>query len=737
MAAIARAATRATHAALEHVCFQYGVRLLRKCSLDTTSALSKFSLRWDDDKGGQSTTLLLSANSSCTFRLSGCGTSSGATSDATSGTTGSEGGYHGGRGEKVMVAASATAHTSKLACFEEAGIVWAKQCGGGGRLKAVFTDSAGGGEEEEESSSSSSPPTSASASSSASLWWKGSHRETSIVLGGVGTGAASCFFHYTNCPLYTAAAAAATDGGGDLSGWPLLCRRCARNTYIPTNVSAQFSSSGCFLAARAAWMQCSGPGSKLEAVYTEIAPRVGAPTVDSGGSGSGAEPGKETSREFGAHMTTCTLHWVRCPLKPWRFRTRKVLTAGLAAVSRRNCIAEGRRQLLACGGASGEDSAFLRVEWFNIFSKAPRMSSVYEFGGGSRSRQQGFSPGRCTLTVDRCSNNRKFPYLNSSFFGPRQLPAESMMRGGLRGSGSGSSSSSSSSNTGRHTWNSDAGTNDAWTPASQTLAGCRLFARFWWAECGPGSKILAEWKHRLIGTVERWTVPTLHQGEGCILRMRGCPIANLSGFERRRYGLGIVLGIVGAEGGMGGNTGAGGGMGGNTGAEGGMGGNTAQKGAGSGRSNSSSSPILHALPSSPPPHPPCRKHASAGGSCRQSWHCATCKAGAADPSDCLSCAAGFVLTDVDWQGDCTATCTHGRGTGSSSSANSKDAGSRSHRGNVTAIVPSDPMAQLSAYGCFSGGLNELQLCATSEAAATAVYSAPSGETTELQVLLAA
>jgi hypothetical protein len=66
-----------------------------------------------------------------------------------------------------------------------------------------------------------------------------------------------------------------------------------------------------------------------------------------------------------------------------------------------------------------------------------------------------------------------------------------------------------------------------------------------------------------------------------------------------------------------------------------------------------------------PPHPPCQQHAPAGGMCHPSWHCATCKAGAAGPSDCLSCAAGFVLTGVDWQEDCTATCNPGLVAGSS------------------------------------------------------------------------
>ena len=47
----------------------------------------------------------------------------------------------------------------------------------------------------------------------------------------------------------------------------------------------------------------------------------------------------------------------------------------------------------------------------------------------------------------------------------------------------------------------------------------------------------------------------------------------------------------------------------------------------------------------------CHKHAEAapnkdGKACSDEWKCASCRVGAKDATDCLSCVTGYILTDV-------------------------------------------------------------------------------------------
>ena len=59
-----------------------------------------------------------------------------------------------------------------------------------------------------------------------------------------------------------------------------------------------------------------------------------------------------------------------------------------------------------------------------------------------------------------------------------------------------------------------------------------------------------------------------------------------------------------------------------------------------------------AAPAPPPPPPKCAKSKT---DCTAAWHCKTCKAGASNPTDCMSCAAGYTFKKEYW--DCTGTCT--------------------------------------------------------------------------------
>jgi len=59
-----------------------------------------------------------------------------------------------------------------------------------------------------------------------------------------------------------------------------------------------------------------------------------------------------------------------------------------------------------------------------------------------------------------------------------------------------------------------------------------------------------------------------------------------------------------------------------------------------------------AVPPPPPPPPPkCAKNQT---QCDAGWHCATCKVGASNPTDCLSCKGGFHFKREYW--DCTGEC---------------------------------------------------------------------------------
>jgi hypothetical protein len=57
----------------------------------------------------------------------------------------------------------------------------------------------------------------------------------------------------------------------------------------------------------------------------------------------------------------------------------------------------------------------------------------------------------------------------------------------------------------------------------------------------------------------------------------------------------------------------------------------------------------------PPPSPPPAKCAPSKSQCTAAWHCRTCKATASNPTDCLSCQAGYTFTRE--YSDCTGECT--------------------------------------------------------------------------------
>jgi hypothetical protein len=54
----------------------------------------------------------------------------------------------------------------------------------------------------------------------------------------------------------------------------------------------------------------------------------------------------------------------------------------------------------------------------------------------------------------------------------------------------------------------------------------------------------------------------------------------------------------------------------------------------------------------------CKHPAVSGGKCKKGWHCKTCRKGADNKSDCLSCESGYVLGDSDgaFEIDCTGVC---------------------------------------------------------------------------------
>ena len=60
-------------------------------------------------------------------------------------------------------------------------------------------------------------------------------------------------------------------------------------------------------------------------------------------------------------------------------------------------------------------------------------------------------------------------------------------------------------------------------------------------------------------------------------------------------------------------------------------------------------------PPTPPPLPPQKLCAENSTKCKASWHCGVCKKGASNPSDCMSCAAGWTRSGAI-EGDCTLLC---------------------------------------------------------------------------------
>jgi hypothetical protein len=54
----------------------------------------------------------------------------------------------------------------------------------------------------------------------------------------------------------------------------------------------------------------------------------------------------------------------------------------------------------------------------------------------------------------------------------------------------------------------------------------------------------------------------------------------------------------------------------------------------------------------------CSSPALAGGVCEFYWHCASCRKGANNPTDCLSCEKDYKLASTD-KADCTGTCIRG------------------------------------------------------------------------------